>query len=50
MISSKTSAEHTNVEFLSVNVLNVGDVQVDESVIEELQRDYGNDETTRGVR
>jgi hypothetical protein len=31
-------------------VLNVGDVQVDESVIEELQRDYGNDENTRGVR
>jgi hypothetical protein len=45
MISSKTAAEHANAEFLSVNVLNVGDVQVDKSVIEELQRDYGKDET-----
>jgi hypothetical protein len=30
-------------------VLNVGDVQVDKSVIEELQRDYGNDETYKEV-
>jgi hypothetical protein len=36
--SSKTAAEHANVKFLSVNVLNVGDVQVDKSVIEELRR------------
>jgi hypothetical protein len=27
--SSKTAAEHANVKFLSVNVLNVGDIQVD---------------------
>jgi Integrase zinc binding domain len=49
MISNKTAAEHANEEFLSVNVLNVGDVQVDKSVIEELQRDYGNGETCKEV-
>jgi hydrogenase maturation factor HypF (carbamoyltransferase family) len=42
--SSKTAAEHANIKFLSVNVLNVGDVLVDKSVIEELQTDYGKDE------
>jgi hypothetical protein len=46
---SKTAAEHANVKFLSVNVLNVGDVQVDKSVIEELKRDYGKDETYKEV-
>jgi RNase H-like domain found in reverse transcriptase/Chromo (CHRromatin Organisation MOdifier) domain len=47
--SSKTAAEHANVKFLSVNVLNVGDVHVDKSVIEELQRDYVMDETHKEV-
>jgi hypothetical protein len=47
--SSKTAAVHANVKLLSVNVLNVGDVQVDKSVIEELQRDYGKDETNKEV-
>jgi hypothetical protein len=45
--SSKTAAEHANVEFLSVNVLNAGNVHVDKSVVEELQKDYGKDERTR---
>jgi RNase H-like domain found in reverse transcriptase/Integrase zinc binding domain len=47
--SSKTAAEHANVKFLSVNVLNIGDVKVDKSVIAELQRDYGKDETYKEV-
>jgi Integrase zinc binding domain len=47
--SSKTAVEHANVKFLSVNVLNVGDVQLDKSVIDELQRDYGKDETYKEV-
>jgi hypothetical protein len=34
VISNKTAAEHANMEFLSVNVLNVVDVQVDKSMIE----------------
>jgi hypothetical protein len=46
--SSKTAAEHANVKFLSVNVLNVG-VLVDKSVIEELPRDYGMDEKYKEV-
>jgi hypothetical protein len=37
--SSQTAAEHANVKFLAVNVLNVGGVQVHKSVIEELQRE-----------
>jgi hypothetical protein len=47
--SSKTAAEHANVKLLSVNVLNVGDIQMDKAVIEELQRDYRKDETYKEV-
>jgi hypothetical protein len=36
MKSSKTAAENASVQFLSVNVLNVGDIQMGKSVIEEL--------------
>jgi hypothetical protein len=50
MTSNKTAADHANMEFLSVNVLNVEDVQVDKSVIEALQRDYGKIETTWRLR
>jgi hypothetical protein len=33
MISSMTATEHANMDFQSVNVLNVGEVQMDKSVI-----------------
>jgi hypothetical protein len=47
MVLSNTAAKHANVGFLPVHVLSFGDVQVEKSVMEELQRDYGKDETTR---
>jgi hypothetical protein len=49
IVSSKTAAEHVNVGFMSDNVLKVGYVQMDKSVIEECRETMGRMRLRGGV-